>query len=84
MERTTWHVDIELADSGSEVTACARLRTGSEPAAPGIGLGTVRHDEVDGDPNPALVLAARRSLADLESTFDYLRERDHYGQLDQA
>ncbi len=74
MQSTTWHVDIELADSGDEVTAIARLQTHEGPAAPGIGLGSVHHDPLDRDLSPEYALAARRSLENLSSAIDYVSD----------
>ena len=84
MERTIWHVDIELDDTGEQVTATARLRTDSSDCSPGIGLGTVHHDLLDRDLSPEFALAARRSLEDLSSTLDYISEVGRYSALDQA
>ena len=85
MERTIWHVDIELDDTGEQVTATARLRTDtSECCSPGIGLGTVHHDVLDRDLSPEFALAARRSLEDLGNALDYIGEVGRYSALDQA
>lgn len=84
MHTTTWHVDIELADDGGEVTAIAKLRSDESVAAPSIGLGAVHHDDLDRDPGPEFALAARRSLESLSTALGYYSHAEQYADTDQA
>lgn len=81
MDRNTWHVDIDVADDGHEVTARARLDDG--PVAT-VGLGCARHDETERDLQPASALAVGRSLADLGMSLRYVSAARTYALIDQA
>jgi hypothetical protein len=81
MDHNTWRVEIDVADSGDEVTARARLDDGPVTT---VGLGSAHHDEAEPDLEPASALAVGRSLADLSRSLRYLSDARTFALIDQA
>jgi hypothetical protein len=81
MDRNTWRVDIDVIDTGEEVTARARLH--HAPVAT-VSVGSARHDESERDLQPAAALAVGRSLSGLGASLGYVSEAPFIDEVDQG